>query len=89
MQLSLEDNIKRLADEKKVIAEAQDHFSKLAQTVHSRLEKTSEQLKTQSHESHSNHQELLDDMMRIHNMAQIIFQKIGKETITKIFKLKF
>lgn len=76
-QLSIEDNIKRLASEKKLIAESHEQLAALTQSVHSRLEKAAIQLEQQSDESKTNHQELLDDIMRIQNMAQIIFQRIG------------
>lgn len=79
-QLSLEDNINRLAAEKRLIAESQDELSTLTQSVLMRLEEASQQLEKQSDESHTNHQELLDDMMRIQNMAQIIFQRIEESS---------
>ncbi|KAK5646978.1 hypothetical protein RI129_005442 [Pyrocoelia pectoralis] len=75
-QLSIENNIQRLTDEKRLIAETNDRLMQMTQTVQGKLELAVSQLKDHSDESHVNHQELLDDLIEIQDKVQSIFQRI-------------
>ncbi|KAB0804700.1 hypothetical protein PPYR_01670 [Photinus pyralis] len=75
-QLSIENNIQRLADEKRLIAETNDQLMQMTHAVQGKLELAASQLKEHSDESHLNHQELLDDLVSIQNKVQVIFQRI-------------
>lgn len=77
-QLSIEDNIKRLADEKKIIAESHEELASLTRSVQSKLEEAKKEIEKRADETKFNHQELVDDLVALHNRAQIIYQRIGE-----------
>lgn len=76
-QLAIENNIRRLADEKRLILETHEQLTQMTLTVQQKLNQASSQLEKHADESRINHQELLDDLIAIQNKAQIIFQRIG------------
>lgn len=76
-QLTLEDNIKRLIDEKKLIGESHEELAKMTQTVQRKLEDAAKEIENQAGKSKFNHKELMDDLIAIQNKAQIIYQRIG------------
>lgn len=77
-QLTLEDNIGRLLEEKRLISESQDRLAAITQVMQRKLELAAKEIETQTGQSKHNHQELLDDIVAIQNKAQIIYQRIGK-----------
>lgn len=77
-QFSMDDNIKRLVDEKYLIKESKDLLAGMTNSLNSKLENTINQLNEQSEQSNMNHKELIDDLLRIQNMANSIFKQIGK-----------
>lgn len=60
-----------------MISENQERLSVLTQAIHKKLERASEELTAQTDKSHANHQELLNDLVKLQNMAHDIFQRIG------------
>lgn len=77
-QLAIEDNIRRLADEKRLIVETHGELAEMTRAVQSQLQNSLQQLEDQSDESRVNHQELLKDLLSIQTKTQEIFKKIGK-----------
>lgn len=76
-QLTLEDNINRLLDEKKLIGESHMELAKMTRDVQSKLEEAAKEIENQAGKSKFNHEELMDDLIAIQNKAQIIYQRIG------------
>ncbi|KAL3282470.1 hypothetical protein HHI36_005653 [Cryptolaemus montrouzieri] len=75
-QLKIEDNIARLIDEKKIIAETHNKLLTLTKDLQDKLENSGSQLKIQNSESKLNHQELIRDLVTIQEQTQEIFRKI-------------
>ncbi|KAF5277719.1 hypothetical protein FQR65_LT03699 [Abscondita terminalis] len=75
-QLMLENNIHRLSEEKKLIVETNTELVKLTQTVQGKIEQATSQLRTHTDESRSNHQELIDDLIKIQHNVEVIFRRI-------------
>lgn len=76
-QLAIEDNINRVIEEKKLIAESHRQLVELSEAVKQKIEQASTQLDSHQEESRANHAELLDDLISIQNKAHVIFQRIG------------
>lgn len=76
--LVVEDNIKRLIDEKRLIADSQNELAVMTKNMQKKLEFAAKEIETQSGLTKQNHQELLDDIIAIQNKAQIIYKRIGK-----------
>lgn len=76
--LTLEDNIRRLIDEKRLISESHQELAFMTHTMQKKLELAAKEIEAQTGQSRENHQELLDDIIAIQNKAQIIYQKIGE-----------
>lgn len=76
-QLTIEDNIKRLIDEKRLIQETHNYLLKMTQRVQDKLELSLQHLEDQSDISRSNHKELVEDLMAIQTKAKEIFERIG------------
>lgn len=77
-QLVMEDNIKRLIDEKRLIMEANNQLTEMTKAVQNQLEYSLKQLDHQTDESRINHKQLLDDLLEIQSKTKDIFNKIGK-----------
>lgn len=77
-QLAIEDNIKRLEDEKLLILQTHNQLVDMTKMVHDKLEDSLQQLEDQTGESRSNHRELIEDLMNIQSKTREIFKKIGK-----------
>lgn len=75
--LTIEDNIRRLIDEKHLIADSHQELTFLTRNMQKKLETAAREIETQSGLSKQNHQELLDDIVAIQNKAQIIYKRIG------------
>lgn len=76
-QLVIEDNIKRLEDEKLLILQTHNQLVDMTKLVHDKLENSLRQLEDQTGESRSNHKELIKDLMQIQSKTKEIFKKIG------------
>lgn len=61
-----------------MITENQERLSLLTQSIHKKLEQAAEEIETQAEKSHSNHKELVDDLVVLQDMAKVIFERIGK-----------
>lgn len=79
-QLVLENNINRLVEEKRLIAESHRELEEMSKDMRGKILEASRQIQQQAGESKSNHQELLDDIVAIQNKANIIFQRIGNSS---------
>ncbi|XP_028131552.2 protein brambleberry-like isoform X2 [Diabrotica virgifera virgifera] len=79
-QLAIEDNIKRLADEKRLIRETHDNLVIMTRAVQEKLETSLNQLQDQTDESKVNHRELLNDLLIIQEKTKDIFEKIEKSS---------
>ncbi|XP_065163475.1 protein brambleberry-like [Atheta coriaria] len=75
-QLQIEDNINKLADEKRLIVESQMQLAAMTKMLQEKLTIAAKQIEMQSAETSNNHNEVLDDLMVIQEKAQIIFKKI-------------
>ncbi|KRT86824.1 hypothetical protein AMK59_1263 [Oryctes borbonicus] len=75
-QLLVENNLRRLANEKFLISQTHQELSSMAKNLQTRLELAAEQLTQQSKESNTNHKEILQDLLLIQKTAQDIFQRI-------------
>lgn len=80
-QLVIEDNIKRLEDEKLLILQTHNQLVDMTRVVHDKLEDSVKQLEDQTGESRTNHKELIDDLLKIQSKTRDIFKKIGKSFI--------
>lgn len=76
-QLTVEDNIKRLVDEKMLIRQSHEELARMTRDVEKKLEDAAKEIEKQAGKSKFNHQELMDDLIAIQNKAQIIYQRIG------------
>ncbi|XP_072376483.1 protein brambleberry-like [Diabrotica undecimpunctata] len=79
-QLAIEDNIKRLSDEKRLIRETHDNLVIMTRAVQEKLETSLNQLQDQTDESKINHRELLNDLLIIQEKTKDIFEKIEKSS---------
>lgn len=79
-QLALEDNIRRLADEKQLILEGHDQLTEMTKDVKAKLDEAAKQLDAQSEERKDNHQEILKDLIEIQKQAQAIFSRIEESS---------
>lgn len=75
--LTLEDNIRRLIEEKRLIADSHQELAVMTQKMQQKLEFAAREIEQQSGLSKQNHQELLDDIVAIQNKAQVIYKRIG------------
>ncbi|GJQ69802.1 hypothetical protein Trydic_g22360 [Trypoxylus dichotomus] len=75
-QLLVENNLRRLANEKFLISQTHEELSNMAKNLQNKLEHATEQLTQQSKESSSNHKEVLQDLLLIQKTAQDIFRRI-------------
>ncbi|XP_057651120.1 protein brambleberry-like isoform X1 [Diorhabda carinulata] len=75
-QLAIEDNIRRLADEKRLIRETHDSLVFMTKSVQMKLEDSLNQLQDQSDESKINHRELINDLLVIQEKTKDIFERI-------------
>ena len=76
-QLALEDNIRKLSQEKELIVDTHNQLVHMTHKIQKKLEDSSRNLEQQAGESRQNHQELLDDLIAIQNKAHAIFERIG------------
>ncbi|RZC38000.1 brambleberry-like, partial [Asbolus verrucosus] len=79
-QLTLEDNINKLAKEKELIVDTHNQLVEMTKKIQNRLEDSTKRLENQAGESRQNHQELLDDLIAIQNQAHIIFERIEESS---------
>lgn len=79
-QLSLEDNINKLVDEKRLIYESQNDINLLTEQMRLKLQEAIEDMEKQAAERAENHQELVDDLLAIQKQANIIFQRIEESS---------
>lgn len=77
--LTIEDNIRRLIEEKRLIADSHQELAVMTQKMQQKLDIAAKEIETQSGLSKQNHQELLDDIIAIQNKAQVIYKRIGKK----------
>ncbi|KAL1491145.1 hypothetical protein ABEB36_011786 [Hypothenemus hampei] len=75
-QLVLENNIMRLADEKRLIHETHSKLLQMTQEVQHKLESSAQMIVHQTSENKLNHKELLEDINRIQEKANDLFAKI-------------
>nr|CAH7725985.1 unnamed protein product [Callosobruchus chinensis] len=79
-QLVIEDNIRRLVDEKKLLLETHGVLVKMTENVQSKLEQSLQQVEHQTVASKDNHAELLEDLLEIQRKAKEIFEKIDESS---------
>lgn len=79
-QLAIEQNIARLVDEKRIIAEAHNKLISLSKDLQEKIGDSRNQLQIQSHESKMNHQELINDLITLQEQTQKIFKKIEESS---------
>lgn len=77
-QLAIEENIARLVDEKRIIAETHNKLISLTKDLQEKIGDSRNQLQIQSSESKLNHQELINDLIVLQEQTQEIFKKIGR-----------
>lgn len=77
-QLAIENNIKRLEDEKLLILQTHNQLVDMTKTIQNQLEESVNQLEDQTIENRINHRELIEDLMNIQSKTREIFKKIGK-----------
>lgn len=78
-QLAVEDNIKRLVDEKYLIKENKELLADLTTSLNMKLENALKQLDAQTEQNTLNHKELIGDILRIQSVANTIFAQIGNK----------
>lgn len=76
-QLALEDNIRRLIDEKRLISDTHKELIEMTQNVQDKLGYSLQQLDEHGQQSTLNHKELIEDVVEIQEKVQEIFKKIG------------
>lgn len=76
-QLALEDNIRRLIDEKRLISETHKELIGMTQNMQNKLGYSLQQMDQHGQQSRLNHKELIEDVLEIQEKVQEIFQKIG------------
>lgn len=74
----MEDNIRRLIDEKFLIKENKELLATLTSALNIKLENALKQLDAQSEQNKLNHKELINDILRIQGVTNTIFAQIGK-----------
>ncbi|CAG9859936.1 unnamed protein product [Phyllotreta striolata] len=79
-QLSIEDNIQRLANEKRLIAETHNNLIVMTRNIQQKLDASLDQLQEQSDESKVNHRELINDLLVIQEKTKDIFDRIEKSS---------
>lgn len=77
-QLTLEDNIMRLVDEKRIIRETHDKLVEMTREIQNRLENSAKMIVDQGAESKTNHKQLIDDVITVQTKANELFNKIGE-----------
>lgn len=77
-QLAIENNIKRLEDEKLLILQTHNQLIDMTKVIHDQIEDSVKQLEDQTGENRANHKELIDDLINIQSKTKDIFTKIGK-----------
>ncbi|KAJ8969351.1 hypothetical protein NQ317_016136 [Molorchus minor] len=79
-QLVIEDNIKRLVDEKRLILETHNELVEMTKNMHNKLGHSLTQIDHQNGESKINHKELMEDLLQIQKKVQNIFKKIDESS---------
>ncbi|XP_044751710.1 protein brambleberry-like [Coccinella septempunctata] len=79
-QLAIEENIARLVDEKRIIAETHNKLISLTKDLQEKIGDSKNQLQIQSTESKLNHQELIRDLILLQEQTQEIFRKIEESS---------
>ncbi|KAJ8939936.1 hypothetical protein NQ318_007864 [Aromia moschata] len=79
-QLAIEDNIRRLVDEKRLILETHDRLVQMTKSMQEKIGHSLQQLDHQSQESKVNHKELIGDLLKIQEKAHNIFKKIDESS---------
>ncbi|KAI4465766.1 protein gamete expressed 1 [Holotrichia oblita] len=75
-QLLVENNLRRLAEEKYLISQTHQELTNMAKNLQNKLEFATGQLTEQSKESSINHREILQDLLLIQQTAHDIFRRI-------------
>ncbi|XP_056893703.1 protein brambleberry isoform X2 [Takifugu flavidus] len=81
MESSLTDNLRRLSQEKALIASGQELVAQLIQGITQRMENVSEHLQIQGSEVQKNHQSIVKDLTDVRHQAQDIYQKIDSSML--------
>ncbi|KAM3619918.1 uncharacterized protein V6R79_015834 [Siganus canaliculatus] len=76
MEVSLRDNLKRLSQEKALIASGQELVAQLIQGITKKMENVSENLQIQSSDVQEGHKAIVEDLADVRHQAQDIYQKI-------------
>ncbi|XP_026201587.1 protein brambleberry [Anabas testudineus] len=76
MESSLKDNLKRLTQEKALIASGQELVAQLIQGITKRMENVSDHLQIQGSEVQESHKAIVEDLEDVRHQAQDIYQKI-------------
>lgn len=84
-QLAVEDNIRRLIDEKRLISDTHRELIQMTQNMQDKLGYSLQQLDQHGQESKLNHKELIEDVLEIQEKVQEVFKKIGKYDKFKIY----
>ncbi|KAK9870481.1 hypothetical protein WA026_008039 [Henosepilachna vigintioctopunctata] len=79
-QLSIENNIARLVDEKRIIAETHNKLLSLTNNLQEKLQESNNQVKIHEEESKLNHQELIRDLIAIQEQTKHIFEKMEESS---------
>ncbi|XP_064212659.1 protein brambleberry isoform X2 [Tribolium castaneum] len=79
-QLVLEDNIRKLSQEKELIVDTHNQLVQMTHKIQRRLEDSSKNLEKQRGETRQNHEELLDDLVKIQDKAHAIFERIEESS---------
>ncbi|KAJ8920677.1 hypothetical protein NQ315_004816 [Exocentrus adspersus] len=79
-QLAIEDNIKRLTDEKRLISDTHKQLIEMTQNMQNKLGYSLQQLDEHNRESEISHQDLIEDVVKIEGKVQEIFKKIEQSS---------
>lgn len=77
-QLVLEGNMNKLVEEKRLIMDTHRELLEMTSNLQDKLEQSASQLKNQDEKSRINHQELINDLIKIQKKTNDVFVKIGE-----------
>ncbi|XP_019867205.1 protein brambleberry [Aethina tumida] len=77
-QLAIEDNIRRLADEKRLILETHNEIIQMTKSMEEKLQQASSQMDNQNNESKNNHKQLAEDLLKIQSKTHEVFHRLDE-----------
>lgn len=75
--MAIEDNIRRLADEKRLILETHNEIIHMTKSMEEKLQQASSQMDNQNNESKNNHKQLAEDLLKIQSKTHEVFHRLG------------